>query len=272
VLFDGYSTSSDGRHRNAAMVLADAIGKDDERAQKMEDHIRKTLKENENWYEGRAWLGTLLAERKKYDEAEELLAPLLAEEMKPTPTYEVFWLIGSVIDRHPPLKPLAMRMYRCALDRHAAEISQRGSEFSFTLANRACQLLLEEGKKEEARGLVQASAAELQKADSDSRYNEEYEAYRKIRSTIGIIEYLGELGFPADALRICRGFDMSLFDKAGRYQRGRREEFDKQHKALLEEVRKLGGLATAEAMIDASTSGPTASLIFCMVSNGSSPK
>ena len=257
-LFQGYSTSSGGRHRNAAMNLVETVGKDEKRAQALEDLIRKTLKENENWYEGRAWLGTLLVVRKRYDEATKLLEPLLAKDMKPVPTFQAFWLIGSLIDSHTPMKPLAMRMYRHSLEHHATEIYQYGSEFEFSLANRACQLLLELGNKEEARDLVLTSIAESEKKNANRYGNEEYEAYRKIRGTTSIIEFLEKLGFPTDALRMCRNFDMSLFEKAGRYERGGREKFEKKRDELMEKVRKLGGLATAEAMIEPSTSGPAA--------------
>ncbi len=107
--------------------------------------------------------------------------------------------------------------------------------------------------------MVLSSIAAREKApDPYAGSNADYGAYRKIRDRMSVMEVLAEMDYPADALRLARSFDTSLFDKAGRYDRGQREEFTKLQATYLEKVRKQGGLATAEAMIDAEASGPLA--------------
>ncbi len=256
-LFYGYSTGSDGRHRNAATSLIEIVGEDEKKAQALEDQIRKSLEEHKDWHEGRAWLGTLLSARKKYDEAQTLLEPLLDKDTKPAPTYTVFWLIGSQIDKHKPMQELALKMYEHSLSNHAGEIYSRGSEFQYTLGNRACQLMKEMGKKAEAREMLLTAAAKSEKTQRNYG-NEDYEAYRKISERYSMIASLKEMDFPADALRLSRTFNTSLFDKAGRYDSGQRARFMKQRDELLAEVRKLGGLAVVETMIDAEAAGPHA--------------
>ncbi len=260
-LFSSYSTSGDGRHKNAAMNFVETIATDEKQAQLLEDQIRKTLKEHEDWYEGKAWLGTLLVARKQYEQAKPLLEPLLDEKTQPAPGYTVFWLIGSLIDKHEPMQDLALKMYRLSLKNHAAEIYQSSSSgFQYTLAGRACSLLKDLGKRAEARELLLTSLQEMEKHPNRYPNNADYEAYQKINQTNSLMTFFKDLEYPADGLRLARNFDMSLFEKAGQYSRGEglKEQFLKQRDNLLNQVRKQGGLATVESMIDGETAGPHA--------------
>lgn len=256
-LFSGYSTSSDGRHRNAAMNLVEALSDHEKHAQLLEDRLRKDLKENDKWHEGRAWLGTLLVARKQYEEAKKHLEPLMDKDAKPAPSYTVFWLIGSLIDKHEPMQELALKMYQHSIDKHGSEIYQRGSEFKYSLANRGCQLMKDMGKNAEARNLLLTSLGQREKMQRVIG-NDDYEAYRQAQERIEIMKFLGDVNYPADGLRFARTFDTSLFEKAARYSERLQSQFDQQQEELLNQVRKQGGLGVVESLIDAETPGPRA--------------
>ncbi|MCA9067966.1 MAG: hypothetical protein KDA84_03535, partial [Planctomycetaceae bacterium] len=206
-LFSGYSTDGMGRHKNAAMNLIEALEDQPKRAQALEDRLRKTLKEKEDWYEGKAWLGTLLVVRKKYEEAEPLLAPLMDKETKPAPPSAAFWLIGSLIDKHKPMQELALKMYQHTIDTYGAEIFQRGSEFNYSIAHRACLLMKDLDKKAEARDVILSSIRLREKSSQQNYGNDDYEAYRQASERVSLMKMLGELSYPADGLRLARTFD-----------------------------------------------------------------
>ena len=245
-LFQGYSTGSDGRHNNATTSLVRAIAGNPEFCNLTENLVREKLKKDNDWYEGKAWLGLLLTARKQYDEAKTLLEPLASKEMKPQPTYDALWLIGSLIDEHKPMKELAANMYDYAIQNTE---SNRQSEFQYTLEHRACKLMSEIGRRERARELISQAVEKTKKAPKQNFNNDDYEAYQQIRTTMSMIDMLSSIDYPTDALRLAMELDRSLFAKAGQYQRNLDGDFDKKQKQLLEAVRKMGGLPTAATMI-----------------------
>ena len=245
-LFQGYSTGSDGRHNNATTSLVRAIANNPEFCSLTENLVREKLKKDDDWYEGKAWLGLLLTARKQYDEAKTLLEPLATKEMKPQPTYDALWLIGSLIDEHKPMKDLAANMYDYAI---LNTESNRQSEFQYSLEYRACKLMSEIGRRERARELISQAVEKTKKAPKSNFNNDDYEAYQQIRTTMSMIDMLSSIDYPTDALRLAMELDRSLFAKAGQYQRNLDVDFDKKQKQLLEAVRKMGGLQTAATMI-----------------------
>ncbi len=258
-LFSGYSTSSNGFHSNAATQFAMQVGKKPESADALEKAIREKLEKHEDWHAGRTWLGVLLAVRKKHDEAIKLLEPLLDEDLKPAPGYAAYWLVGSAIDQEEPMQDMAAKLYQFSLDRHGVEAIRTSSEFQYTMANRACQLLKQMDRREEARALLLETVALREKNPNPSRSsNSEYNAYREINESMSIIDILNEMSYPVDALRMARKMDMSLFDRAGRYERGYRERFVKLQTDLTDQVRKRGGFSTIDIMVDENTTGPHA--------------
>ena len=254
-LFNGYSTSSNGFHSNAATQFAIQIAKKPDSADTFEEAIREKLNEHNDWHVGRTWLGVLLANRQKYDEAKKLLEPLLDEDIKPAPGYEVFWLVGCAIDQEKPMQDLAAELYLYSLGKHDLEAMRTGSEFQYTMANRACQLLTEMKRNDEARTLLLESVALREKNPRTYSSNADYNAYRAILNRMSVVQALQKMEFPVDALRMARKMDMSLFDKAGRYENGYRDRFVKLRDGLMNTVREMGGLTTVELMIDETTSG-----------------
>ena len=59
-LFNGYSTSSDGRHNNATTYFVRHLAKQPEQLKLVESMIREGLNENEDWHAGKVWLGLVL--------------------------------------------------------------------------------------------------------------------------------------------------------------------------------------------------------------------
>ncbi|MDV6033396.1 MAG: DUF1583 domain-containing protein [Phycisphaera sp. RhM] len=254
-LFNGYSTSSDGRHNNVTTYFVRHVSQDQENVKAVEQLLRTKLQEKEDWLEGKVWLALVLTTNKEYDEAKELLEPLVQKKLNPLPTHDVLWLVGSLIDSHPPMQPLAERIYEYALE-NTTDRSNR--DFKYSLKGRICNFMADIGNNARARELA-LEAIENAKSTPGQQYgNPEYEAYQKIQSTLSMMDFLSKIEYPTDALRVAREFDKSLFAKSGRYQSGREEEFEKKQSALLDQVRKLGGLATVKSMVNETTTGPTA--------------
>ncbi len=255
-LFRSYSTDGDGRHNNATTTLTRAIANDEESCAFVENAIREVLKEKADWHEGKAWLAMLLTVRKQYAEAKSLLEPLLSKEMRPQPTYYALWLIGSLIDEHKPMQELAAKMYDFAILNTANQ--HRANNFQYSLENRACKLMATIGHKERARELVLQAIDNAKKQPKQNYGNEEYEAYDQIRTAMSMMDMLASVDYPAEALRIARELDRALFTKAGQYQQNVAGEFKKREEDLLEAVRKLGGLQTAETMVEYDPKGASA--------------
>ena len=125
-----------------------------------------------------------------------------------------------------------------------------GSDFKYTLEGRVSQFMAETGKKKRAREMVLAA---LEKESPQMSSRADYAAYQKIRSTLSMIDFLVEIDYPADAFKLVRDFDRSLFVTAGRYNRGYDKRFEDKEAELLRAVQKLGGLATARTMISTNT-------------------
>lgn len=254
-LFNGYSTSSDGRHNNVTTYFVRHIAADSANADAVISKIRETLANNEDWIEGKIWLGLLLASQEKYEEAIELLQPLVGRELSPVPTHDSLWLVGSLIDSHKPMQKLAEQVY----DRALNETTDRSNrDFKYSLKGRVCNFMADIGNNERARQMALESIANAEEQPSTNSGNAEYEAYQKIQSTMSMMEFLAKIEFPSDALRIAREFDKSLFAKAGRYQSGREEQFEKTQQDLLDQVRDLGGLEVVKSMISQTTEKPAA--------------
>jgi tetratricopeptide (TPR) repeat protein len=254
-LFNGYSTSSDGRHNNVTTYFVRHVTANDDNALLVETMLRAKLDEQPDWQEGKIWLGILLTARKQFDEAKELIEPLLSPDIQPEPTHDILWLVGSLIDAHQPMHDLAERIYEHAL-KNTTDRSDR--EFKYSLKGRVCNFMADIGNNDRAREMALEALEQAKTTPSRNSSNAEYEAYRKIESTMGMMDFLAKIEFPSDALRVAREFDKSLFVKAGRYERGRREQFDKKQIELLEKVREMGGLATVHSMINAKSDGPAA--------------
>lgn len=249
-LFNGYSTSSGGRHNNVTTYFVRHVSADKENAQAVEALLRTKIADNKDWQEGKIWLGLLLTSLEEFDEAKQLLEPLVSKNINPEPTHDLLWLVGSLIDTHEPMQDLAKRMYDYALE-NTTDRSNR--DFQYSLKGRVCNFMAEIGEKARARELALESIEKQQSNPSSYSGNAEYEAYQQIRTTMSMMEFLAEIDYPSDALRVARNFDRSLFVKAGRYQSGRKEQFEKQQQELLDQVRKLGGLETVKSMVDGAT-------------------
>ncbi|WP_182867710.1 DUF1583 domain-containing protein [Rhodopirellula sp. JC639] len=254
-LFSGYSTSGDGRHNNVTTYFVRHVAGDQGNAKEVEKLLREKLDEKEDWHEGKVWLALVLTTDKQYDEAKQLLEPLVSEELSPQPTHDLLWLVGSLIDTHPPMHELAERIYEYALQNTTDRTNR---EFKYSLKGRVCNFMADIGNNRRAREMALEAIEQAKKKPQQGFNNPEYEAYQQIQSTMAMMEFMAKIEYPTDALRIAREFDMSLFAEAGRYQSGRREQFEKQQQELLDQVRKLGGLATVESMINAKTEGPSA--------------
>ena len=246
--FNGYSTSSEGRHNNGTTYLVRHIADRPESLEALEQGIRKRLEKQSTWLEGKVLLGLVLAERKEFEEAERSLECLLDAKTNPAPTHDVYWLVGSLIDEHAPLHPLADRLYSHAMEHSTEQNINR--EFRYSLHGRYARFLADTDRRAEARDLVMNVLSKKPASDRQNFGNEEYQAYQKIRETVGLVEFLADIKFPAEALRVARALDPALFEKSGRYQNNMREQLATQQKRLLEQVRKQGGQAAMTAMID----------------------
>ncbi|MEO1527273.1 MAG: tetratricopeptide repeat protein, partial [Planctomycetota bacterium] len=253
-LFNGYSTSNGGVHNNAMTYFTRHVAQDEENVKLVEGLLREKLAEKEDWLEGKIWLGLLLTSSEQYDEAIECLKPLTDEKTAPKPTRDCIWLVGSLIDTHAPMQPLAKELYTYALDNTTTNRS--GSEFTYTFEGRVSRFMADIGEKRLARDLVLKAIAR----EPDRQYSQQdYAAYQKIQSTLGVIEFLTEIDFAADAFKLTREFDRSLFAKARRFTSSNYESrFKQKEEELLKAVQKLGGLATARTMIAAKTEQPHA--------------
>jgi len=141
-------------------------------------------------------LGLILTTQEQYDEARQLIEPLLSEELKPAPTHDLLWLVGSLIDAHKPMHDLAERIYDYALEKTTDRTTR---DFKYSLKGRICNFMAEIGNKARAREMA-LEAIKHEKENPQRRPgNEEYEAYQQIRSTISMIEFLDEIDYPADA-------------------------------------------------------------------------
>ncbi|QEF98365.1 tetratricopeptide repeat protein [Stieleria maiorica] len=254
-LFSGYSTSSDGRHNNVTTSFVRHVAGDQENVTAVEELLREKLKEKDDWQEGKVWLALLLTTNKGYDEAKQLLEPLVSGELSPQPTHDLLWLVGSLIDTHPPMQDLSERIYEYALE-NTTDRSNR--DFKYSLKGRVCNFMADIGNNQRAREMALEAIEQAKNNPQQSFSNPEYEAYQQIQSTMAMMEFMAKIDYPTDALRIAREFDTTLFVKAGRYQSGRQEQFEKQQQELLDQVRKLGGLATVQSMINPKTESPTA--------------
>ena len=252
-LFTGYSTSSDGRKNNVTTYFVRHVSQDEKNVKLVEGLLREKLAEKDDWLEGKTWLALMLTARKEYDEAIELLEPLLSDDTSPKPTYECVWLVGSLIDSHEPMQPLATDLYDYALT--STTPRSTSSDFKYSLEGRVSRFMADTGKRERARSMI-LKAIEDGPTQRSSR--DDYAAYQQIRSTLSMMDFLSEIDYPADAFKLAREFDRSLFITAGRYNRGYDEQFERKEADLLKQVQKLGGLATARSMINSSTKKPHA--------------
>lgn len=256
-----YSYDQSGRISNAATSLIATAADDTELTAVLEKAITEGIEEQSEWLEGRALLGMLQAHTDRHAEARETLAFLLEEEVKPAPTYEACWAIGSSIDTQKPLLDLAFEIYNRGIDAVESSNYVGGREFQYSLPRRLAGLLIELDRKSEAREILVKAANEKPNDDGYSSNNADYMAYRQIRTAQSIAEMMLEADAAVDALRLCRNLDRGLFETAARYGSNAREQFEQRQQQALEAVRKLGGLAPIEAMIDESAGdGPAVDL------------
>ncbi|MCC9602923.1 DUF1583 domain-containing protein [Stieleria sp. JC731] len=247
-LFAGYSTHSDGRHNNVTTYFIRHLEKQPEMRSIVEKIVKEQLAENDQWHSGKVWLGLLYVADEQFAKAKEVLEPVVAEDAKPAPTYDMIWLVGSYIDTFKPMAETADQFYQRAM---TLTSNRNSSEFRYSLPARYCNFLKDNGNKEKARTVALEGIEKFD--DLSANYgNAQYEAYRKIQSTQSILEFFSGLGYPADGLRFARDFDRSLFQKAGQYGNARQQEqFEKLEQSLLDDVLNQGGVAASRSFVNA---------------------
>ncbi len=254
-LFDSYSTQQDGRTSNGLTLLVDQVAPSSEQLQRLEKQVRERLEKNNDWFEGKAWLGLILTAGKRFDEALKQLEPLIANDFRPSPSQEACWLIGSFIDKHEAMRPLAARMYDFGMSQDTSRIN---NGFQYSIVGRAVRLAAEMGDKEKGRQLLRRQLEESKKNPQRVNYgNAQYEAYMRITNATSTIELFTQLEAYADALKVARELDRADFAKSSNYGGNSEQQFDERIEKLMTEVRKQGGFGALMAMIDSeSKHGP----------------
>lgn len=256
--FSGYSTSGDGRKNNCLTYLVRFVADKPAMVEAMEKRLREEIAKREGWQEGKVWLGLLMVVTKRYDEALPLLEPLVTKRL--AGGNESLWLIGSLIDSHKPLAPLAEQLYEVAIKEWESNASQySNSDFQYTLPARVSQFMQEQGKKPRAKEIVLAELAKRSQQPARQSFNDpSYEAYEAINATMSMMKFLAQVDAPVEALKLARKFDRANFGKAAGYSNRSEADFDKQIKQIEGDVRRLGGLVMLESMIDTDTKGASA--------------
>ena len=255
--FSGYSTSGDGRKNNGLTSLVRFVADNPAMAQALETRLKSELVKEKDWLEGRIWLGLLMTATKRYDEARPLLEPLLTN--RPAGGRESLWLIGSLIDSHPPLHDLAEKLYEIAFKDSDSIQNFNDSDFQYTLAARISQFMLERGNKPRAREIVLAELDRRGKNPTRRNFGDpSYEAYETINQTMSMMKFLTQVDAHVEALKLARKLDRSNFAKAAQYTDSNEATFDRQVKDIESHLAQAGGLTLVESMIDAEAKGASA--------------
>ncbi len=131
------------------MSLVETIGEDAKRAQALEDSDPQELEGARRLVRGQSLAGNIARRAESNTTKPRNFCSLCwIRTRNPPPATKCSGSSARVIDKHKPMQDLALKMYEHSLEHHAAEIYSRGSEFEYTLANRACQLMKDMGRKE----------------------------------------------------------------------------------------------------------------------------
>ena len=170
--------------------LAASQGKTDELAGEIEAALKKFPK----WTAGRAVLAMLRSREGKFDEAKELLKPVVAAKMSDLEiSYRANWVIGAELDRYAETRDLA----RTFFEREIKGSGESGNlSLDFSPLNRLVSMYVNDGRKDEARRVLLESARHR----PSRNYDADYETQFRVQNLSVIGRQLIELGDIADAV------------------------------------------------------------------------
>jgi tetratricopeptide (TPR) repeat protein len=187
------SWSGDGRVTTLVSRLIDAATKQN-KLDSLTRELSQAVESQPGWSGGKAMLAILQTRQGQAAVAKPVIESLLADDKNEMPLY-AHWVIAQEIENQGPLQDLALSIHE-----KAAKLGEndQNMEFSYHPAKRLVSLYQRAGRTAEARELVLKFA----KRSSDSGYDPQYAAYRRINDLNSIGTQLLELGYPADAVRV----------------------------------------------------------------------
>ncbi len=166
--------------------------KSPERLAWIEQKILDTVNQHPEWFEGQLALGIFAARHGNVDRAQKLLSVILEPDFKPVSSGDALWCIGGQIDSIPALRPLAVKMYKLALQRLTA--NQRNVLLLHPLQLRLSQLLISMDRQAEAIEFLELLLQQHAKG-LESLLGGEHErsAQLALQSTVAIVRILMDL-------------------------------------------------------------------------------
>jgi tetratricopeptide (TPR) repeat protein len=189
----GAAVVNDGRMQGLMTRLLDTAAAQN-RLGPLAGEVDQALAKHPDWASGRVLRAALLARAGKDREAREVAERLLADRQNPMPA-NACRLLAQELEPHPPLKDLAVRFYEAAV---AEALASPGETFSQTAAPRLVALYREARRDADAHALILKF---VRRQVTGGRFDNEYEAYQRLRELEEIAALLLQLGHPVDALR-----------------------------------------------------------------------
>ncbi len=203
----------DGRVGSMGGLLLDLAGRGG-RLEALGAEVRAIEGRLPAWKGGRVVRGLALARGGRAEDARAMLAPLFDPQGADSAPGAVRWIVGSELDAAPELRPLALEIQRGAVEDE--ELASIG--YSSHPACRLVSLYRRAGRPADAR----RELLRYVRSKRSGVYTPQILAYYKIMDSPELGARLRELGYPADAARLCDEIlgDREAFELAGTYITG----------------------------------------------------
>ena len=190
-----YSQISDGKVQSLVTRLL-KIASSKQKLDELANDVIAAHSKVTNWDGGTVLLALIDLRRGNTDQALQALELSLPRIKSGSADYLILWEIGQELMEHPSGADLAIR-YLEAATANIDSLSNGG--FQYSPIKPLASLYQQRGRMEDARRLVH-SVINLTK--SRIAGNESYEAYQRIQNCSALANWVKEMGFPLDAIRI----------------------------------------------------------------------
>ncbi|MCO6045540.1 tetratricopeptide repeat protein [Aeoliella sp. ICT_H6.2] len=212
-----YSRSSNGRTTGVVDGIAQIVSQDEALEKRTIESMRKHLEEDEAVLLPRVLLAMILIKTDQFDEAGEVMQPLIDKQNKSAQDIEAVWCLASELTHQADNPSMACDLLESLDEEQLAGSSNSG--FEYTARSLLSYAYEKAGRRAESRRIL---LEELGNTDVDtqiSRSNPGYGDYQYIRSQSGLARRFLDLKCPAEAFLAFQNAygDEERLERAGRY-------------------------------------------------------
>lgn len=194
----GLSFGSNGTTSGLLARLLD-IATAQNRVEDLTRKIEANLAKAPDWTAGKAMLALVRCRAGKYDEARKLIEEVLARAKdEPLPGYAPH-VLGCELEKYGPTRDLAVRVFETTLAEADSASGGIRDQYEYSPLKRLVALYAREGRKEDARRVLQHAA---RPRESSNNGNDDYELQMRVGTQATVGRELLALGFAADAAPI----------------------------------------------------------------------